>query len=367
MKILDRYIIRQFLIVFLFGLLAFIFIFIIIDMMEKLDDFIDAQAPTSIVVQYYIASIPDIIKLMIPVAVLLSALFVTGRLSSQNELAAIKSSGTSLYRIMAPFLVVTFIICFASIYLNGWLVPYANQKKFYIERTHLNRSIQANVRYNILFQEGRTRIVSINYYDTQAKCARQISIQDFDSNDMTILRHRYDALQMQWIQPSGDEVQKGNWVLLHGTTRSFPDSTQTLESFDSLTVGKLSLTPSDIEKKQRTPDEMDYYELREFIANQQRAGQDVARWLVEYHFKLAFPFASIIMVLFGVPFAASRPRTGAALGFGIATAVTFIYLGFMKASQVFGYNGDLNPLFTAWLANIIFLVAGIANLFRVPK
>ena len=367
MKILDRYIIRQFLVVFLFGLLAFISVFIIIDMMEKLDDFIDAQAPTSIVVQYYIASIPDIVKLMIPVAVLLSALFVTSRLSSQNELAAIKSSGISLYRIMAPFLVVTFIICMGSIYLNGWIVPYANQKKFYIERTHLNRSIQANVRYNILFQEGRTRIVSISNYDTQAKCARQISIQDFDSTDMTILRRRYDALQMQWIQPNREDIQKGNWVLLHGTTRSFLDSTQTLESFDSLKIGKLSLTPSDIEEKQRTPDEMDYYELRDFIANQQRAGQDVARWLVEYHFKLAFPFASIIMVLFGVPFAASRPRTGAALGFGIATAATFIYLVFMKASQVFGYNGDLNPLFTAWLANIIFLAAGIANLFRVQK
>jgi len=366
-KILDRYIIRQFLVVFLFGLLAFIFIFIIIDMMEKLDDFIDAQAPTSTIVEYYIASIPDIIKLMIPVAVLLSALFVTGRLSSQNELAAIKSSGTSLYRIMAPFLVVTCLICCISIYLNGWVVPYANQKKFYIERIHLNRSRQATVRYNILFQEGKTRIVSINYYDTQAKCAREISIQDFDNNDLTILRHRYDALQMQWIQPMGDDVQKGNWVLIHGTTRSFPDSTQTLVSFDSLKIGRLSLTPSDIEKKQRTPDEMDYYELREFIANQQRAGQDVARWLVEYHFKLAFPFASIIMVLFGVPFAASRPRTGAALGFGIATAVTFIYLGFMKASQVFGYNGDLNPLFTAWLANIIFFAAGVANLLRVQK
>ena len=367
MKILDRYIIRQFLIVFVFGLLSFISIFIIIDMMEKLDDFIDAQAPTSIVVQYYIASIPDIVKLMIPVAVLLSALFVTGRLSSQNELAAIKSSGTSLYRIMAPFFIVTFIICLFSIYLNGWVVPYANQKKFYIERTHMNRSVQPAVRYNIIFQEGRTRIVSINYYDPQAMCARQISIQDFDNNDMTILRQRYDARQMQWIQPNGYEAQQGNWVLLHGTTRSFPDSAQTLVSFDSLRIGRLSLTPSDMEKKQRTPDEMDYYELREFIANQQRAGQDVARWLVEYHFKIAFPFASIIMVLFGVPFAASRQRTGAALGFGIATAVTFIYLGFMKASQVFGYNGDLNPLFTAWLANIIFFAAAVVNLLRVQK
>jgi lipopolysaccharide export system permease protein len=366
-RILDRYIIRQFLLVFFFGLLAFIFIFIIIDMMEKLDDFIDAQVPTSTIVQYYIASIPDIVKLMVPVAVLLSALFVTGRLSSQNELAAIKSSGISLYRIMAPFLIITLIICFASIYLSGWLVPYANQKKFYIERAHLNRSIQPTVRYNILFQEGRTRIVSIDYYDTQVKCARQISIQDFDSNDLTILRCRYDAQQMQWIQSKGDGEQKGDWVLLHGTTRSFLDSMQMLIPFDTLKVGRLSLTPSDIEKKQRTPDEMDYNELREFIANQQRAGQDVARWLVEYHFKLAFPFASIIMILFGVPFAANRQRTGAALGFGIATAVTFIYLGFMKASQVFGYNGDLNPLLTAWLANIIFLTAGIANLFRVQK
>jgi lipopolysaccharide export system permease protein len=366
-KILDRYIIRQFILVFLFGLLAFVCIFIIIDMMEKLDDFIDAQVPTSIVLQYYIASIPDIIKLMIPVAVLLSALFVTGRLSSQNELAAIKSSGTSLYRTMAPFLLVTVIICLISIYLNGWAVPYANQKKFYIERIHLKRSVEATIRYNILFQEGKTRIVSIGNYDTQAQCAHQISIQDFDSTDVTILRHRYDALHMQWIQPKGEGVQNGNWVLLHGSTRSFLDTMQTLVSFDSLQVGKLSLTPSDIEKKQRTPDEMDYNELGDFIANQQRAGQDVAKWLVEFHFKLAFPFASIIMVLFGVPFAASRPRTGAALGFGIATAVTFIYLGFMKASQVFGYNGDLNPLLTAWLANLIFFAAGIVNLLRVQK
>lgn len=83
--------------------------------------------------------------------------------------------------------------------------------------------------------------------------------------------------------------------------------------------------------------------------------------------KIAFPFASVIMVLFAVPFASGRPRTGAALGFGIATAVTFLYLGFMKASQVFGYNGDLDPFITAWMANFIFFLAGMINLFRVQK
>jgi lipopolysaccharide export system permease protein len=367
LKIIDRYIIRQFVVSFFFGLIAFILIFVIANMMENLDDFIDASVPIKVVAEYYIAFIPEIIKFMTPMAVLLAALFITGRLSSQNELSAIKSTGTSLYRIMAPFLIVAFFICLVSIFFNGWVVPYANQNKFYIERTYLNRSVITNDRYNILFQEGLRRIVSINYYDPQIKCAQQVSIQDFDDNDMTILRQRYDALQMQWLQPQGNDTQKGSWILINGTTRSFIDTTQTLARFDSLKVGKLALTPIDIEKKQRTPDEMNYTDLRDFIENQKRAGQDVARWLVEYHFKLAFPFASIIVVLFGIPFASNRPRTGAALGFGIALAVSFIYLIFMKASQVFGYNGDLDPLLTAWLSNLIFLVAGIVNLFRVQK
>jgi lipopolysaccharide export system permease protein len=367
MKIIDRYIVRQFLISFFFGLIAFILIFVIANMMENLDDFIDANAPINTIIQYYIAFIPEIIKFMVPMAVLLAALFITGRLSTQNELSAIKSTGTSLYRIMAPFLIVALIVSLVSVFFNGWVVPYANQKKIYIERAHLDHSVETKDRYNILFQEGRRRIVSINYYDPQAECAKQVSIQDFDENDMTVLRKRYDAVQMQWIQPQEGNEQGGNWVLINGTVRKFVDTTQSLTHFDSLKVGKLSLTPIDIEKKQRTPDEMNYTDLGEFIENQKLAGQNVARWQVEYHFKLAFPFASIIMVLFGVPFASSRPRTGAALGFGIALATAFIYLIFMKASQVFGYNGDLNPFFTAWLSNIIFLMAGIVNLFRVQK
>ena len=93
MKILDRYIIRQFLVVFLFGLLAFIFIFIIIDMMEKLDDFIVANAPSVVIFQYYLAYSPEIIKLMIPVAVLLAALFVVGRLSCYEHVGVAEDEG----------------------------------------------------------------------------------------------------------------------------------------------------------------------------------------------------------------------------------------------------------------------------------
>ncbi len=365
MSLLDRYIVRQYVVAAFFGLLSFLSIFLIIDLTEKIDDFLDANVPPEIIFQYYVAFAPEIIKLMTPVAMLLAALFVTGRMSTQNELSAMKSSGVSLYRILWPFLAVAAVVVALSIYLNGWIVPASNQKKFYIERTYLHRGGDPSQRFNIFFQVGPTRIVTVNYFDTQTNTASRVSIQDFADTNLTVLFHRYDALRMQW-QAAGDSTTAG-WVLLHGDHRGTVNLSDPVISFQRLYVGTLGLKPEDIEKKQRKPDEMEYGDLREFIRSQQRAGQEVSRWLVDYHSKLAFPFASIIMVLFGVPFASGRARTGAALGFGIAVAVTFIYLAFMKISQVFGYNGDLNPLFTAWMANGIFLFAAIVNLLRVPK
>ena len=97
------------------------------------------------------------------------------------------------------------------------------------------------------------------------------------------------------------------------------------------------------------------------------AVQDVARWQVDYYSKISFPFASVIVVLFGVPFSSIKRRGGVGVQLGISLLICFIYLIIMKVSQVFGYNGDMNPLLTAWLANIIFFLAGVYNLWRVPK
>lgn len=365
MTILDRYIIRQYVVSAFFGLLSFLCIFLIIDLTEKIDDFLDANVPADVILEYYVAFAPEIIKLMTPVAMLLAALFVTGRMSTQNELAAMKSSGVSLYRLLAPFLAVAVVVVGLSVYVNGWVVPASNQKKFYIERAYLHRGGDPSQRFNIFFQVGPTRIVTVNYFDTQTKTASRVSIQDFVDTNLTVLYHRFDALRMRW-QDANDTLPAG-WVLLNGQHRGTIQLSDPVITYQRLFVGTLGLRPQDIEKKQRKPDEMEYGDLREFIRNQQQAGQDVSRWLVDYHSKLAFPFASIIMVLFGVPFASGRARTGAALGFGIAVAVTFIYLAFMKISQVFGYNGDIDPLFTAWMANGVFLIAAVVNLIRVQK
>jgi lipopolysaccharide export system permease protein len=90
MRILDRYLIRQFLFVLLFSLTAFWLIFVIVDLVENLDKFIDRHATLLVVAKYYLFYTPYIVVLALPVAMLLSCLFSLGQMAKHNELTAIK-------------------------------------------------------------------------------------------------------------------------------------------------------------------------------------------------------------------------------------------------------------------------------------
>lgn len=361
MRRIDRYVLRQFVQTALFSLVAFTVIFVVVDMMENLDDFLDKDGTLSIIATYYFYFLPEIIKLMIPVAMLMSALFTTGRLSTYNELTAMKSGGMSLYRFMVPLLGFSLLVSGVSVYFNGWVVPFANKKKMEIGRVYFQKNIEFVSTSNMQFQSSPTRILSIGTFDERTSVARGVSVQDFEAGRVTSLRARYDAESMSWDSLSG------NWMLRNCVYRSFTEGKETLERFDSLAVGELHFSSEDVRKRQVKPDELDYNDLQQFIRHQQRAGHDVSRWLVDFYGKIAFPFASFIVVLFGVPFSSAKRRGGLGVEFGIAIGVCFLYMIFLKVSQAFGYNGDLDPMLTAWLANMIFLAAGVWNLWRVRK
>jgi lipopolysaccharide export system permease protein len=361
MNLIDRMIVRQFIVTALFALLAVTVIFVVVDAMEKLDSFIDRHATPAVVVRYYLYFIPEIIKLITPVSMLLASLFVTARLSAQNELTAMRAGGVSLYRIMVPYLTVATVVTGVSIWFNGWVVPGANREKIAIEREYLNRNNAASPSTDLTMQDGPTRIVSLGFFDSFRATAIRVSIQEFSDTNLTVMAGRVDASSMAW------DTTARAWVLSSGTRRRFDGDRETIEEFQTQPAGFLLFTPDDIRKQQEKPDEMDYYTLQAFIRNQQRAGQDVNRWQVDFYSKVSFPFATFIVVLFGVPFSSVRRRGGAGVQLGISLLICFVYLIFMKISQVFGYNGDLDPLLTAWTANILFAGAAFVVMLRVRK
>jgi len=360
MKIIDKYLIKQFLQTIVFGLLGFTFIFIVIDAMENLDDFIDQSVPALKIIHYYIVFSPEIIRLMTPVAVLFAALFTAGKAANLSELTAIKASGVSLYRFMLPFVITTILISLFSVYFSGYVVPMANKTKLNIEQEYLKKNISFSGS-NIYFQDSKQRIVSISFFDNNSNRANRVSIQDFNATNLKQMKSRIDAVSLSY------DTLKNIWVANNGIKRDFDGIHQSADYFTSLEIPNLNFSPSDLLKKQTRPSEMNLAELNELVKSQQNAGNDPTSTLIEYHSRIAFAMTSVIVVLFGLPISANKRKGGIASQVGLNILVTFLYLVFMKVSQAFGKNGALNPVITAWLANFLFMIAAAVNLWRAKE
>lgn len=360
MKIIDKYLIKQFLVTILFSLLTFLAIFIVIDIMEHIDEFIDYEVPFHIILKYYVVFLPQMIRYMTPISVLLAALFVTGKMSDQNELTAMKSSGMSLYRYMAPFVITAFVISLLSVYFGGYIAPLSNKIKVGIEREYMDwGTIQSG--NNIFFQDSKTRIVTIASYNVHTERANIISIQDFDPNDITRMVNRIDALKMKY------DTTNNLWILSDVVQRTFNDTSLTINNSAKMVITDLNFTPDEVIKKQLKPEEMTLTELKQLADDQLKTGNNPRRAMIEYHSIIAFAFASLITVLFGLPISSNKRKGGLALQFGINLVITFAYLVFMSISQAFGKNGVMSPVLTAWFANIVFFIAAMINIARAQK
>jgi lipopolysaccharide export system permease protein len=360
MKIIDKYLIKQFLQTIFFGLLGFTIIFIVIDAMENLDDFIDQSVPALKIIHYYIVFSPEIIRLITPVAVLFAALFTAGKAANLSELTAIKASGVSLFRFMLPFLITTFFISLFSVYFSGYVVPMANKTKLNIEQEYLKKNINFSGS-NIYFQDSKQRIVSISFFDNNSNRANRISIQDFNPKDLKQMQSRIDAVSMVY------DTLKHSWIAYSGIKRDFNGKKQNAEYFTEYQISNLNFTPADLLQKQTRPSEMNLSELNKLIKSQENAGNDPTSTLIEYHSRIAFAMTSVIVVLFGLPISANKRKGGIASQVGLNILVTFLYLVFMKVSQAFGKNGSLNPIITAWIANFVFMIAAAINLWRARR
>lgn len=357
-KILDKYLIRQFLQTILFGLMAFTLIFVVIDAMENLDDFFDQDLPAVEILRYYVVFAPEIIKLMTPVAVLFAALFTAGKASSLSELTAMRASGMSIYRFMAPFLITSIIISLFSIYFGGYVVPLANKTKIHIEQVYLKKGIRFS-ESNIFFQDSKTRIVSIGFFDPVTNMASRVSVQEFKVEDITQMVSRIDVPRLNY------DTLNNIWIAVSGVKRFFNGDKQKANYFDTLKIDYLYFRPADLTKKQRKAQEMNLDELDELILAQEKTGNDPTATLIEYHSRYAFAFTSLIIVLFGLPLSANKRKGGLAVQVGLSILLTFVYLVFMKVSQAFGKNGALDPLLTAWFANIFFLIAAVIAIIKL--
>lgn len=358
MKKLDIYLSKHFLQILFFILIAVSFFFIIIDMVEFLDKFIDEDVPRNIVFKYYLYYLPFIFELVMPMAVLLASLISIGQKARYNELAAMQTSGISLYRISLPILVIGFLVSAFMVAFAEFIVAPANQKKFEIKREYLDKVPRqiSTKQNNITFLQNENELTNIEYFDSEENVAYKVTVYKYDSGK---LLSRIDAKQMVW--------KNNNWILTDGISRTFRTEEEIVEPFSEKRLNDFPFLLTDLKKAQKQPDEMNFRELKKFIQQIIINGADPQKWLVDLYLKISFPFSNLIIIIFGIPLASIRRRGGTALGFGLGLVIIFVYYGLIRTFQAIGHNGIIDPMVAAWAGNILFGTLGLVLMIKAKK
>ena len=352
MKKLDLYILKQFLSNFIFSIIAFIIIFLLVDLIDRLDKFVDNDLPAKQIFRYYFLTLPWFISISIPMGLLLSTVFTIGVLQKRNEITAIKASGVSIKRIGISLLLSGVFFSISLFYFDNKIVTKSMHSRAELENQHFKKNKPNPKRkQNIYRQINDENVVVINKYNFKNKEAKNISIMTINDGK---LRSRIDANRMIW-----DEKSK-SWKISYYDKRMFiGDNNFLFSQYAKDTLINLNFSAMDLTKESVKPEEMNFFELREFVEKIKINGINEPRWEVNMHFKTAFACSSFLMILFGLSLSIQKPRTNIGIGIGLSIFTIFVYYATLKFGQSMGYKGIINPFLSVWSANLIFLLIGI--------
>jgi lipopolysaccharide export system permease protein len=357
-RILPRYISRQYMGLLVFSLLGSVLLFIVVDLVENADQFIDAKAAWHVVVMYYLYFLPNILVLTVPVGTLLATVFSVGILAKSNEITAMKALGYSFYQVMSVLLLLGFCVSIFSFFLEELIAIPSNQKMMEIKKQYLSKDEGATyLKYrNLLIQEPPDKIIEIEFYNNAQKTAYNVIIETFKGNQLV---SRIDAAEMYW---NGNKwsIKKGFQRLFTGEEeRAFP----ILEPIEF----KFQFSPKQLVSSQIKPDEMRFSELWGFIKKVRQSKGEVQRWLTDFHMRISFPVSNVFIVLLAAPLSYNRRKKSLAIGFGLCLLICFFFFGFIKLGETLGHNKSLHPILAAWLGNGVAALIGMINFTKTRK
>lgn len=355
MTILSRYVLWQFLRLAGLCQVGAIVLFLIAEFIERIDDLIEKHASFIDGVLYFAFRIPQLIVLSIPVTVLLACVLSLILLSRGNEVVAMRACGSSIYQIIAPILLASLGISALNFYLADSIVPYANQRQYYIWRVHIKKvELRSRQQHDRMWyrSEDNFTIWQITHYDPKKKEMSDVTLYRLDGNNRLV--ERVDAAKADW------DTVENEWQFKNGIIHRFgPEGRITSKPFKKK-VFALRDWPKDFEQRVSVdPEQMSFRELRHHIRALRRSGVDVTPYAVDMWSKLSAPLISFVLALVGIPFSLKSGRSsGVALGVATAVGIGAIYLILFYTSISLGHAGRLPPLVAAWGPNAIFLGGG---------
>jgi len=358
----DRLILGEIWQPFFFGLVSFSLLIISATMLKPALDFmIRFNLPPSLFMKMILLGLPQVITLSFPMAVLLGALLAIGRLSSDNEIVAMRAAGISLWRAAAPAFYFGLVIAGVTFLLNEIVVPPANSEIDRMKNNIYLRKTGALKQANLV----------IPFYD-EGSLAFLLLADKLEGDKLAGVKFfHFGATDGHdwWIYAERGNWREDHWVFRDGSRYQVMEDGAVITSrFDIFDIEELSLTARQLSRKTKSSLEMNIAELRSYIRGLKKEGlfTDARKNLVEYYFKFSTPFSCLFFVLIAFPLAISPARTTGGTGMGIALLIVLVYYVLMMLSIRLSQAGAIVPIVAGWIPNAVVAAAGI-YLFRLKN
>ncbi len=348
--ILDRYLVRTFLRIFVISLFCAASLYLTVDFFDRIDTVLGGGVTLWTSIRYFLYKLPLMISHVFGFAALFAALFSLGMLSRNNEIMAMRSSGLSLRRISLPLLLLSSLICTLTFFWNEAVVPIFIRKSDTIYRTEIKKNQpQSLIGTKGIWMREQGSFISVDYFDAKKNVLEGISIyllnRDFQPKGLI------EVPSAQW----NGKV----WEARGGTEWFSQPNGQLVQRKASLSL-PLSETPEDFRLMVRDADEFSFFELQKQIADLKAKGIDATEYEVDLQVKLAISLISLLLVFLAVPFATRQGSGGGiAKSFGLTMLISFGYWLLMAFSISLGHSAALPPWVAAWLPNATLALVGL--------
>jgi lipopolysaccharide export system permease protein len=363
MKIIDWYILKKFLVTFIFTILALTVIAVVIDTSEKADDFVKSKLSTyDIITKYYTGFVPFIISIIFPLMVFIAVIYFTSKMAGRSEIVAILATGVRYTRFLRPYIVGGFLLAVLLWYCNWYVFPRGNTIRGDFQATYIdaNNSYYANQGINSTFylKSDPSTYVAIRYYDTTTKVAGGFFMEKIKGNT---IYYNLRSDRIRW------DTATRVWKVENAIERRIDGIKETVKQIPLMDL-KLNLSPRDLRRDEYLKDKLSSPELGRFIRMEELRGTEgLNTYKVEYYRRMATPVSVIILTILGAVVSSRKTRGGSGLNlaFGIVSAAMFVVMD--KFSIVFSTKGSLHPFIAAWTPNVIFGTLTYFMYRRAPK
>lgn len=367
MRLLDRYLLRNFLVPFLLCFFGFLAIWLVFDLSDNASDFIDGKAGARFIVYYYLIQLPQFAVIALPVGLLLALLYAMSRMSRSNEIISMLAAGQSLGRLLIPLLIVGLIVTGIATALNYAMAPRAEViKKQMIES--LGKQRARHVYLDGLVFRNRTQYRTWHIRRMPIHANDDSLLQDVHITQQTadgVITHRWYAKNATFspVQPDGTPP---TWTLSEGKSVTLKPNgdLESDELWEERTITGWDETPWRIASTNVDAQGLSVPDLRTYLKNNADFPEaKLADYRSNLYYRWALPWSCFVIVLIAGPLGIVYSRRGVLAG--VATAI-FLFAANTFLNSLFlalGKGSIMPPLWAAWGANLLFGLIGLYILF----